>query len=43
MPRPSLLAIDGHYRLAAGIELSLRSQAVQAWLKGDEVFITPLN
>ena len=38
-----LLAIDGHYRLADDIESSLRSQAIQAWLKDDEMFITPLN
>ena len=38
-----LLAIDGHYRVADDIESSLRSQAIQAWLKDDEMFITPLN
>ncbi len=38
-----LLAIDGHYRIADDIEPSLRSQPVQAWLKGDAVFIAPLN
>jgi septum site-determining protein MinC len=38
-----LLAIDGHYRIADDIESSLRSQPIQAWLKGDEMFITPLN
>jgi septum site-determining protein MinC len=38
-----LLAIDGHYRIADDIESSLRSQAIQAWLKDDEMFITPLN
>jgi septum site-determining protein MinC len=38
-----LLAIDGHYRIADDIESNLRSQAIQAWLKDDEMFITPLN
>ena len=38
-----LLAIDGHYRIADEIEPSLRSQAIQAWLQGDVIFITPLN
>jgi septum site-determining protein MinC len=38
-----LLAIDGHYRMADDIESSLRSQPIQAWLKGNEMFITPLN
>lgn len=38
-----LLAIDGHYRIADDIEPRLRSQPVQAWLKGDAVFIAPLN
>ena len=38
-----LLAIDGHYRIADEIEPSLRNQAIQAWLQGDVIFITPLN
>ena len=38
-----LLAIDGHYRIADDIESSLRSQPIQAWLKDNEMFITPLN
>jgi len=38
-----LLAIDGYYRTAEDIESSLRSQPVQAWLKGDVMFIAPLN
>jgi septum site-determining protein MinC len=38
-----LLAIDGHYRIADDIETSLRSQPIQAWLKDNELFITPLN
>jgi septum site-determining protein MinC len=38
-----LLAIDGYYRTADDIESSLRRQPVQAWLKGDVMFIAPLN
>jgi len=38
-----LLAIDGFYRTAEDIESSLRSRPVQAWLKGDVMFIAPLN
>lgn len=38
-----LLAISGFYRTADDIEASLRSQPVQAWLKGDMMFIAPLN
>jgi septum site-determining protein MinC len=38
-----LLAIDGFYRTADDIEESLRSQPIQAWLKGDVMFIAPLN
>jgi septum site-determining protein MinC len=38
-----LLAIDGHYRIADDIESRLRSQPIQAWLKDNEMFITPLN
>lgn len=38
-----LLAIDGHYRIADDIQPSLRSQPIQAWLKGDVIFVTPLN
>jgi septum site-determining protein MinC len=38
-----LLAIDGFYRTADDIESSLRSRPVQAWLKGDVMFIAPLN
>jgi septum site-determining protein MinC len=38
-----LLAIDGFYRTADDIEDSLRSQPIQAWLKGDVMFIAPLN
>jgi septum site-determining protein MinC len=40
---PELLAIDGSYRLADDIESSLRRQPIQAWLKGGEMFVTPLN
>jgi septum site-determining protein MinC len=38
-----LLAIDACYRLADDIESSLRRHPIQAWLKGGEMFITPLN
>lgn len=38
-----LLAIDGHYRIADDIESRLRSQPIQAWLKDNEMFISPLN
>jgi septum site-determining protein MinC len=38
-----LLAIDGLYRTADEIEPNLRSQPIQAWLKGDMLLITPLN
>jgi septum site-determining protein MinC len=38
-----LLAIDGHYRMADDIESNLQSQPIQAWLKDDVIFITPLN
>jgi septum site-determining protein MinC len=38
-----LLAIDGFYRTAEDIEKTLRCQPVQAWLKGDVMFIGPLN
>jgi septum site-determining protein MinC len=38
-----LLAIDGFYRTADDIESTLRRQPVQAWLKGDVMFIGPLN
>jgi septum site-determining protein MinC len=38
-----LLAIDGFYRTADDIESSLRSQAIQAWLKDDVMFIAPLT
>ena len=38
-----LLAISGFYRTADDIEARLRSQPIQAWLKGDVMFIAPLN
>ena len=38
-----LLAISGFYRTADGIEERLRSQPIQAWLKGDVMFIAPLS
>jgi septum site-determining protein MinC len=38
-----LLAISGFYRTADDIEERLRSQPIQAWLKGDVMFIAPLN
>ena len=38
-----LLAISGFYRTADDIEKRLRSQPIQAWLKGDVMFIAPLN
>jgi septum site-determining protein MinC len=38
-----LLAIDGYYQTAEGIEASLRNQPAQAWLQGDIMRITPLN
>src|SRR5262245_21020088 len=38
-----LLAISGFYRTADDIETKLRSQPIQAWLKGDVMFIAPLN
>jgi septum site-determining protein MinC len=38
-----LLAISGFYRTADDIEAKLRSQPIQAWLKGDVMFIAPLN
>ena len=38
-----LLAIDGYYRTAEGIESSLRSQPIQAWLQGDLLYIAPLH
>jgi len=38
-----LLAISGFYRSADDIEARLRSQPIQAWLKGDVMFIAPLN
>jgi septum site-determining protein MinC len=38
-----LLAISGFYRTADDIEEKLRNQPIQAWLKGDVMFIAPLN
>jgi septum site-determining protein MinC len=38
-----LLAISGFYRTADDIEAKLRSQPIQAWLKGDVMFVAPLN
>jgi septum site-determining protein MinC len=38
-----LLAISGFYRSADDIEARLRSQPIQAWLKGDVMFVAPLN
>jgi septum site-determining protein MinC len=38
-----LLAIDGFYRTAEDIESTLRCQPAQAWLKGDVMFLGPLN
>ncbi|MBX9840380.1 MAG: septum site-determining protein MinC [Xanthobacteraceae bacterium] len=38
-----LLAISGFYRTADDIEARLRSQPIQAWLKGDVMFVAPLN
>jgi septum site-determining protein MinC len=38
-----LLAISGFYRTADDIEEKLRSQPIQAWLKGDVMFIAPLH
>jgi septum site-determining protein MinC len=38
-----LLAISGFYRTADDIEETLRRQPIQAWLKGDVMFIAPLN
>jgi septum site-determining protein MinC len=38
-----LLAIGGFYRTADEVEVSLRSQPIQAWLKDEEMFIAPLN
>jgi septum site-determining protein MinC len=38
-----LLAISGFYRTADDIEARLRSQPIQAWLKGDAMYVAPLN
>lgn len=38
-----LLAIGGFYRTADDIDSHLRSQPTQAWLKGDVMYIAPLN
>jgi septum site-determining protein MinC len=38
-----LLAIGGFYRTADEVEVSLRSQPIQAWLKDEEMFIAPLD
>jgi septum site-determining protein MinC len=38
-----LLAIDGYYRTAEDIDVSLRNRPAQAWLDGDIMRITPLN
>lgn len=38
-----LLAISGFYRAADDIEAKLRSQPIQAWLKGDVMYVAPLN
>jgi septum site-determining protein MinC len=38
-----LLAIDGHFRMADDIEWNLRSRPIQAWLKDDIMYVTPLN
>jgi len=38
-----LLAIDGYYRTAEDINVSLRNRPVQAWLEGTTMMITALN
>ena len=38
-----LLAIDGVYRTVDEIESSLHGRSIQAWLRDDMMFITPLN
>ena len=38
-----LLAIDGYYQTAEGLDAALRSRPAQAWLEGDIMRITPLN
>ena len=38
-----LLAIDGYYQTAEGIDATLRNRLAQAWLEGDIMKITPLN
>jgi septum site-determining protein MinC len=38
-----LLAIDGYYQTAEGIDATLRNRPAQAWLEGDIMKITPLN
>ncbi len=38
-----LLAIDGYYQTAEGIDATLRNRPAQAWLAGDTMKITPLN
>jgi septum site-determining protein MinC len=38
-----LLAISGFYRAADDIEHRLRSQPIQAWLKGDVMYVAPIN
>jgi septum site-determining protein MinC len=38
-----LLAIDGYYQTAEGIDASLRNRPAQAWLEGGVMKITPLN
>jgi septum site-determining protein MinC len=38
-----LLAIDGYYRTAEEIDVTLCDRPTQVWLDGDIVQITPLN
>jgi septum site-determining protein MinC len=38
-----LLAIDGYYQTAEGLDAALRNRPAQAWLEGDIMRITPLN
>jgi septum site-determining protein MinC len=38
-----MLAIDGIYRITEDLEPMLRSQAIQAWLQHDVMFIAPLD
>ena len=38
-----LLAIDGYYQTADGLDAALRDRPAQAWLEGDVMRITPLS